>query len=60
MAVEGLGYQAQLNDKVAGEVFRFDITALFPPEALEGRLVAAHDDLGVSTADKGAAVGLAS
>ena len=31
VAVEGFGDHPELDDKVAGEVFRLDLTPLFPP-----------------------------
>jgi hypothetical protein len=33
MAVEGFGDQPELNDKVAREVFRLDLTAFLAPQA---------------------------
>ena len=54
-AIEVLGGRPQLHDEVAGEVLGLDLAALFPPEADQGRFVAAHDDPGVRAADEGAA-----
>ena len=52
MPIEGLGYEAELNDQVAGQVLRFSLAALFPPEAKEGRFVRSHDDAGIGAADE--------
>jgi hypothetical protein len=41
-----------LDNEIAGQVFRLDPAALFPPESNEGGLVVAHDDAGVRAADK--------
>ena len=53
--IEGLGHDAELDNEVAGEVLRLDLTAFFPPQPQEGCLVIAHDDPGVRAADKVAA-----
>src|SRR5437868_2771031 len=55
-AVEVLGHGPELHDKVAREVLRLSLAALLAPELDQGRLVIAHDDPGVRTANKGAAV----
>jgi hypothetical protein len=39
--------QAELDDKVAGEVFRLDFAPFFLPKAKQGGLVIAHDDPGI-------------
>jgi hypothetical protein len=54
-AVEGFGGQAELDDKVAREVHRLDLAALFAPEAEQGALVIAHDDPGIRATDEMAA-----
>ena len=36
----------------AGQVLGLGLAALFPPEAQQGRLVGAHDDVGVGAADE--------
>ena len=54
--VEVLGHGAELDNQVAGEVFRLDFAALLAPQPDQGGLVVAHDDPGVRAADKGAAV----
>ena len=38
--VKLLGGEAELDDKIAGQVLRLDLTALFPPQAQQGGLVA--------------------
>ena len=55
-AIEVLGDGPELNDEVAGEVLGGSLAALLAPEPDEGRLIAAHDDPGVRTADKRAAI----
>jgi hypothetical protein len=54
--IEGLGHQAELDYEVAGQVLGLGLAALFPPKAVQGRLVSAHDDAGVGAAYKGAPV----
>jgi hypothetical protein len=44
---EGLGHYPELDDNVARLVFGFNVRALFPPKAKQGRLVIAHDDPGI-------------
>jgi len=39
VAVEGLGDHPELDDEVAGEVLRFDLATLLPPEAEQRGLV---------------------
>ncbi len=56
VAIEGFGHDPELDDEVAGEVLRFDLAALFPPQAQQGGLVVAHDDPGVRAADEITAV----
>ncbi len=51
--VKLLGGEAELHNQVAGQVLRLDFAAFFPPEALQGRLVIAHNDPGVGAAYKG-------
>ena len=50
--VKLLGGEAELHNQIAGQVLRLDLAALFPPEALQGGLVASHDDPGVRTANE--------
>ena len=52
MPVERFGNHSELDDKVARKVFRRSFAALLAPEAEEGGLVIAHDDLGVRAADE--------
>ena len=56
MPIEGLGDDAELDDEVAGEVLRLGLAPLLPPEADQGRFIAAHDDSGVGAADEAAAI----
>ena len=53
--VEVLGDRAELDDQVAGQVFRLDLAALLPPQPEQGGFVVAHDDPGVRAADESAA-----
>jgi hypothetical protein len=55
--IEVLGHQAELNDKVAGEVLRLGLAALLAPELEEGRLIGAHDHPGIRAADERPALG---
>jgi hypothetical protein len=54
--VELLGRHPELDDKVAGEVLRLDLPALFPPQAEEGGLIVARDKSSIRVADEGPAV----
>jgi hypothetical protein len=54
--IELLRHHPELDDEVAGQVLRLDLTALFPPQPKQGSLVLAHDDAGVGTADEGSPV----
>jgi hypothetical protein len=54
VAVEGLGHDPQLDDKVGGVVLGLDLTALFSPKAEQGRLIVPHDGSGVRAADEAA------
>ena len=54
--VEVLGHGAELDDQVAGEVFRLDLAALLPPQPDQGGFVIAHDDPGIRAADKGTTI----
>ena len=55
-SVKVLGYDSELDDKVAGEIFGLDLAAFFAPQPKQRILVIAHDDPGVGAADKVAAV----
>ena len=50
--VEVLGDGPKLDNEVAREVLRLDLTALLAPKAQQGALVLAHNDPGVGAADK--------
>jgi hypothetical protein len=56
VAIEVLGHDPELDDQVAGEVLRLDISPLLPPQAEQSSLVGSHDDTGVGTADEMAAM----
>src|SRR5207245_11642421 len=55
-AVELLGCSPELHDEVAGEVLRLGLASFFSPQTDQGRLIAAHDDAGVGTADETSAI----
>src|SRR5262245_9455212 len=50
--IQALRCVAELDDKIAGEVLRFRLAPLFPPEPHQGRLVTTHDYPCVRAADK--------
>ena len=50
--IEVLGDDPQLNYKIAGQILRFGLPALLPPEPQQGGLIFAHDDPGVGTSYK--------
>ena len=52
MPVEVLGREPELDDEIAGQVFRLGLAPLLPPEAQQGGFIAAHDDPGVGAADE--------
>ena len=54
--IEFFGHRAELNDQIFGEVFGLDLASFFPPKANEQAFVVTHDDPGVRTADKRAAI----
>lgn len=56
-AVQLFGDAAELHDKIVGEVFRRDLTALLPPQPRQVRRILAHDDARVRTADEMTAIG---
>ena len=56
ISVEGFGHQAELDDKVAGQVLRLGLAPFLAPQADQGRFITAHDDAGVRAADEIAAV----
>jgi hypothetical protein len=41
--VQFLGHDAELDDKIAGQVLRFDLAALFLLQPEQSRLVGAHE-----------------
>jgi hypothetical protein len=56
MSVQRLGRAAELDQEVAGQVLGLDLASFLPPELEQGRLVVSHDDPGVRTPYKTAAV----
>jgi hypothetical protein len=54
--VQLLSGEAQLDDKVAGEVFWLGLSAFLPPKAEEGDLIVTHDDPSVRTPYKETAI----
>jgi hypothetical protein len=54
-SIEVLGYDSELDDEIAGQIFRLDLAALFAPEPEQGLLIIAHDDSSVRAADEGTA-----
>ena len=56
MPVQILGREAKLDNEIAGQVFRFGLAVLLPPEPEEGVLVITHDGPGVRAADEIAAL----
>jgi hypothetical protein len=54
--VQVLRYGAELDQEVAGQVFRLNLTTLFFPKPEQGGLVVTHNDPGVRTPYKAAAV----
>jgi hypothetical protein len=56
LPIEVFGYQAELDDEVAGKVLRFDLASFFAPEAEEGGFIITHYDPGVRAADEVASV----
>ena len=57
LPIEGLSDHPELDDEVAREVLRLDLTALFPPQADQGSLVLAYDDARIRTAYERAPIG---
>src|SRR5207302_1759396 len=52
MPIERFGYAAELHDEVGGKVLRLDLAAFLPPEPHQGRLIGAHYDPGIGSADE--------
>jgi hypothetical protein len=51
-AIEDFGYDPKLDNKVAGQILRVDLTAFFSPEAMECGFVLAHNDPGIRATNK--------
>jgi len=45
--IERLSDYPELDDEVGGEVLGLDLTALFPPQAVQGGYIAPHNGAGV-------------
>ncbi len=54
--IQRFGGDAELDDEIVAQILRLGLAALFLPQPDEGRLVGAHNDLSVRTADELAAV----
>ena len=54
--IEVFGDRPELDDEVAGQVLRLDLTALFLPQPDQGGFVVTHDNPGVRAADEIAAI----
>ena len=52
MPIQMLGHSAELDQEVAGQIFRLDLAPLFLPKTDQCRLVLAHNDPGIRAADK--------
>jgi hypothetical protein len=48
--------KTELDNEIARQVLRFDLTALFAPKPDQGGFVVAHDDPGIRAANEGAPV----
>ena len=55
--IERLGRDAELDDKVLGQIHRLDLASRLLPKAHEGSFVAAHDDSRIGAADEGQPIG---
>ena len=51
-AIEILCDRTKLYEKVAGQIFRLGLAALFAPKPQQGGLIVAHDDPGVGSSDE--------
>jgi hypothetical protein len=51
--VQMLGHRAELHKEIARQIFWADLAPLFPPKAVQRRLVVSHDDPRVRAAYKG-------
>ena len=47
LPIEVLGREPELHEQVAGEVLRLPLASLLSPKALQGGVIAPHDDAGV-------------
>jgi hypothetical protein len=58
LSVESLGDRPELDYEVAGQILWLDLTPFLAPEPDEAKFIVAHDDPGVRTRDKRAAISL--
>jgi hypothetical protein len=56
-SVQVLSRDTKLDDEIARQVVGLDLATFLLPEPKEGSLIIAHDDPGVRTTDKIAAIG---
>jgi hypothetical protein len=54
--IQVLGSEAELDDEVAGQIFRLDFTAFLPPKPDQRAFIIPHDDPGVRAADEVSAI----
>ena len=52
LPVQGFSREPELDDEIAGQVFRLGLAPFFAPEAEQSGLIAAHDNPGVRAANK--------
>ena len=50
--IKVLRHHSELDDEIAGQVFRLDFPALFTPELQQRSLIIAHDNPGIRAADE--------
>jgi hypothetical protein len=50
--VQVLGRNTKLDYEIAGQVFRFNFSALFPPQPEERGFIVTHDDPSIGTPNK--------
>ena len=51
-SIEVFGGQAELDDEIAREILRFNLTPLLSPQPQKGSLIIAHDYAGVRAANE--------
>ena len=50
--VQFFGRNPKLDNEIAGQILRFDLTTLLPPQPEEGGFIIAHNDAGVRATDE--------